>query len=397
MVWKHIFKLFYLSKMLLEYKGIFYIDPAMKVFYCQHCQHQVFFNNTHCENCHALLGYDVENKTMGTFEQLKDGRWKNLDAQHPDQFYKPCYNYQHHQVCNWMLAAESNEIYCASCRLTHIIPDLSIAQNKLYWQHLEQAKRRFLYLTQQLNIFPRPKVNDQDQKGLRFNFLMPLPDQPVITGHQSGTITLNASEADIIHLEKTRLDMQENYRTVLGHFRHESGHYYFDLMTFLYPEWLHEFRIYFGDERQDYTQALAKYYQNGPIAHWQEFYISRYACAHPWEDWAESWAHYLHMMDTLDTAYHTGMCIEASHLIDPDMHFKESPIGSVDFEHTLTNWFSLSYALNALNRSMGLQDAYPFTLSSSVLDKLRFIHRTLMKVALKPEIRTSKNSNQDTL
>lgn len=106
--------------------------------------------------------------------------------------------------------------------------------------------------------------------------------------------------------------MGENYRTVLGHFRHESGHYYFDVMTYLYPDWLEEFRYFFGDERLDYGQALQEYYENGPIMNWQEFYISRYACAHPWEDWAETWAHYLHMMDTLDTAYHSGLCIEAN-------------------------------------------------------------------------------------
>lgn len=363
----------------------------MKVFYCHNCHHQVFFNNTHCENCHALLGYEVENKTMGTFEQIDKSIWKSLNPKDTYSLYKPCYNYQHHQVCNWMIPVESDQIYCESCRLTHTIPDLSIPQNTLYWRRLEQAKRRFLYLTQQLNIFPRPKNNDEDRYGLRFNFLMPSPDQPVMTGHQLGTITLNASEADVVHREQTRLDMQENYRTVLGHFRHESGHYYFDIMTHLYPEWLDEFRLYFGDERADYAQSLEEYYQKGSDEHWQDSYISRYAGAHPWEDWAETWAHYLHIMDTLDTAYHTGMTIEANHQIDPDMHFKESPIGSLDFEHTLTNWFALSYVLNGLNRSMGLQDAYPFTLSNAVLDKLRFIHRTLMKTALKPEIRQTNH------
>lgn len=359
----------------------------MKVFYCHHCHHQVFFNNTYCENCNALLGYQADKKTMGTFQQVNDTYWKSLNPKDINQLYKPCYNYQHHQVCNWMIHQNDEHHYCESCRLTYIIPDLSVDHNVLYWKRLEQAKRRFLYLTQQLNIFPRPKKDDNDRFGLRFNFLRSLPDQPVLTGHQSGTITLNANEADVVHREKTRLDMQENYRTVLGHFRHESGHYYFDLLAHLYPKWLGEFRTYFGDETQDYATALDHYYQNGPAENWSEFFISRYACAHPWEDWAETWAHYLHIMDTLDTAYHSGMSIEPNYPIDPCMDFKESPIGAVDFEHTLTNWFGLSYALNGLNRSMGLQDAYPFTLSNNVLDKLRFIHRTLMKTALKPEIR----------
>ena len=359
----------------------------MKVFYCHNCHHQVFFNNTFCQNCNALLGYQVNRKTIGTFDRIEELKWKSLNPDDAGELYKPCYNYHHHHACNWMVSADDPNIYCESCRLTHTIPDLSINNSTMYWHRLEQAKRRFLYLTQQLNIFPRPKKNDQDRYGLRFNFLVPLPNQPVMTGHHMGTITLNASEADVVHREKTRLDMGENYRTVLGHFRHESGHYYFDVMTYLYPAWLEEFRYFFGDERLDYGQALQEYYENGPIMNWQEFYISRYACAHPWEDWAETWAHYLHMMDTLDTAYHSGLCIEANRKNDPDMHFKESPIGSVDFEHTINNWFALSYSLNALNRSMGLGDAYPFTLSNGVLDKLRFIHRTLMKVALKPETR----------
>ncbi|RJL69142.1 zinc-binding metallopeptidase family protein [Acinetobacter radioresistens] len=359
----------------------------MKIFYCQQCQNQVFFNNIYCEKCQAALGYIVEKKIMGTFKPVNDQVWQHADPKDSKPDYKPCYNYVHHQVCNWMIPVDDPNMYCPSCQLTHKIPDLSIPENKQYWGALEQAKRRFLYLTQQMNILPRPKTDDHDRYGLRFNFLMPLPHESVMTGHADGVITLNASEADVVHRERTRLNMGENYRTLLGHFRHESGHYYFDLLTHTYPEWLEEFRQLFGDERQDYAKALEHHYEQGAPENWSESYISQYASAHPWEDWAETWAHYLHMMDTLDTAYHAGLRLEPNRPSDPAMKFKESPIGSQDFEQTLINWFALSYSLNALNRSMGLEDAYPFTLSDTVLDKLRFIHSGLLRVALQPEVR----------
>lgn len=356
----------------------------MKTFYCQQCQNQVFFDNTYCEQCQAALGYIVEQKTIGTFIPIAPQLWRHLDPSDPAPDFKPCYNYSAYQVCNWMIPVHDPEIYCPSCRLTAKIPDLSIVENQLYWGALEQAKRRFLYLTQQMHIFPRPKVNDQDRYGLQFNFLIPLEHEPVMTGHANGVITLNASEANVVHRETTRINMGENYRTLLGHFRHESGHYYFDLLTYHHPEWLAQFRQLFGDEQQDYGQALQRYYEQGAPVDWRAAYISPYASAHPWEDWAETWAHYLHMMDTLDTAYHTGLRLEPNRANDPVMRFQESPIGSQDFEQTLINWFSLSYSLNALNRSMGLGDAYPFTLSNHVLDKLRFIHKSLLQIALKP-------------
>lgn len=352
----------------------------MKVFYCQNCKHQVFFQNTVCENCSSVLGFQLNRNTMGTFAKIDTLTWRSLDLEDQSLYYKPCYNYHTYQSCNWVIPAEQDNPYCESCQLTHIIPDLSEPHHLTYWKQIEAAKRRFLYLTKQLDIFPRPKTNENDHLGLQFNFLMPYDNQPVMTGHANGVITLNASEADVIIRVKTRMDMKENYRTLLGHFRHESGHYYFDLMKHHCPHWLEEFRHYFGDERTDYGQALEQYYENGPPQNWSDFYVSRYACAHPWEDWAETWAHYLHMADTLDTAFHAGLNLEGQLCIDPQIHFKEPPLLAEDFELTINNWFALTYVLNALNRSMGLDDGYPFVLSTPVLDKLRFIHRGLLHI-----------------
>ena len=209
--------------------------------------------------------------------------------------------------------------------------------------------------------------------------MMPEPYQPVMTGHANGVITLNASEADVVYRETTRIKMGENYRTLLGHFRHESGHYYFDLMIAHKPDFIEEFRMLFGDERKDYSEALKKHYNEGPPKDWQSKFVSSYASTHPWEDWAETWAHYLHMMDTLETAYHAGLVVKTNKNDLNSMEILEDPIGAKDFEKFLQNWMTITFNLNALNRSMGLEDAYPFTLSNPVLDKFRFIHQILLE------------------
>jgi hypothetical protein len=353
----------------------------MKYFVCAQCQNQIFFANSHCLQCHAPLGYVASEKEMGTFLRSENNVWTSLNPDYQHRNYKPCYNYTHHQVCNWMLPPDSDEIYCESCQLTDVIPDLSQAEHVLYWGRIEHAKRRFLYLMQQLHIMPRAKKSDDDRYGLRFAFLMPMDGKPVMTGHAEGLITLNVSEADVIYRETTRIKMGENYRTLLGHFRHESGHYYFDLMQSMYPEILPEFRRLFGDERQDYQLALQRHYEEGPPLNWQENFVSSYASTHPWEDWAETWAHYLHMMDTLETAYYAGLMVKTNQQGLNNMVIFENPIGAQDFENILQNWMTITFNLNALNRSMGLEDAYPFTLSDTVLNKFRFIHKHVLNIA----------------
>jgi hypothetical protein len=350
----------------------------VKTFYCYHCGHQVFFENTQCESCGALLGFLPDEHDMGTFSPVKDNQvWVSQNPRHAGMLYQPCFNYINENVCNWMIPVTQQHIYCASCQLTHIIPDLSIGSNRLYWSRLEAAKRRFLYLLKQLNIFPRPKLNVFDPEGLAFEFLNSYEGEHILTGHDHGLITINVAEADPSYREWTRESMYEPYRTLLGHFRHESGHYYFDRFIES-TAWLDEFRQIFGDETADYSDALHNHYLHGAPTGWQQHYVSSYASVHPWEDWAETWAHYLHMMETLDTAYHSGVTIQPYNRFEPAMQFDQPPVGSLDFDQTLSQWFALAYALNALNRSMGLGDAYPFALSHQVLNKLRFIHRVVL-------------------
>ncbi|MEX2365496.1 MAG: putative zinc-binding metallopeptidase, partial [Pseudohongiellaceae bacterium] len=139
------------------------------------------------------------------------------------------------------------------------------------------------------------------------------------------------------------------------------------------------FRELFGDERQDYRQAMQNYYQQKNPPAWQDGFISAYASAHPWEDWAETWAHYLHMIDTLETANDIGFRIQN----DPHAENEnsgESDLSSVkgmNFNALMDDWASLTIGLNALNRSMGLPDAYPFVLSPRATAKLRFVHHII--------------------
>ncbi|TFV86939.1 hypothetical protein E4K72_22770 [Oxalobacteraceae bacterium OM1] len=344
----------------------------MRTFHCDKCGQQVFFENVRCENCGGLLGYEPERRAIFTFEPDGEHRWRSLHPADAGRLYKKCVNYEQQNVCNWMLPADSPDALCASCRLTRVIPNLSNEKNHLYWQRLETAKRRLLYTLWDLRLQPPPKQGEDDG-GLAFEFLESTEHGHVTTGHANGVITINVAEADPAHRERTREQMHEPYRTLLGHFRHESGHYYWDRLI-ANSAYLEPFRTLFGDEQEDYAEALQRHYRDGPSANWAERYISAYATMHPWEDWAETWAHYLHMIDTLDTAHATGMQLQPQHPGEPALALETHPVGEADFTELMNAWFALTYALNSLNRSVGMPDAYPFMLSTPVIDKLRFVH-----------------------
>ncbi len=184
----------------------------------------------------------------------------------------------------------------------------------------------------------------------------------VLTGHHRGRITVNVAEADPDQMELKRAEMKQVYRTLLGHFRHESGHYYWDRLV-SGTDLIDEYRTHFGDERTDYEQALNNFYVQPPMEGWHTSYISAYAQAHPLEDWAECWAHFLHTMDTLETASGFGVTLS--------VRFDEN------FDAWMNEWMRVAVMLNELNRSMGLRDAYPFVLTPPVLDKLRFIRNVI--------------------
>lgn len=287
-----------------------------------------------------------------------------------------------------MIPEDDPADFCVACRLNEVIPDLSVPANLERWATIEAAKRRLIYTLLQLKLPVIPK--SADPEGLSFRFLAdslidPALAIPVLTGHKDGRITINLAEADDVEREKMRNQMHEPFRTLLGHFRHEIGHYYWDRLI-ANTKWKAPFREMFGDESVDYQQALEAHYKDGPSPDWNQSYISAYASSHPWEDWAETWAHYLHMHDTLETAHDVGLGAKSTE------HAKETD----RVERMVAEWFTVAVAINSLNRSLGLRDAYPFVLASPVLDKLRFIHQvvdceTADEAPANPEIHDSRS------
>jgi hypothetical protein len=355
----------------------------MKTFHCDRCQQHVFFENVKCESCAALLGYVPALAEVCAFEPADEGTWRNLHASANGALYKQCNNYALENVCNWMLPADSPDVLCPACSLTHTIPNLTVPENRVYWYRLETAKRRLLYALGALGLHVESR-KDNPEGGLQFEFLEDGGvGEKVLTGHDNGLITMNIAEADDAHREKTRMEMGEPYRTLLGHFRHEIGHYYFDRLV-TGSKWEEPFRALFGDERTDYQAALQAHYEGGPPAEWDASYVSAYATTHPWEDWAETWAHYLHIVDTIDTAANCGLELKPDDKNEPTLTDR-SPIESESFDNLMKRWFPLTYALNSLNRSLGLADAYPFTLAPKVIDKLRFVHRVIASADSKQE------------
>lgn len=345
----------------------------MKTFRC-HCGNNLHFDNTHCVACGRQLGFIVEDLRLSALEPLSTEVWKALSVQHPDRTFKQCANYLNHQVCNWMIPANEKEGFCASCRLNEVIPNLGKEINRELWKKVEAAKRQLLFTLYSLKL---PIVNrDVDsKKGLGFRFLEDQPEdnwqrqveanEKIITGHSSGLITINIAEADDSERESMRRKMNEPYRTLLGHFRHESGHYFWERLI-NGSEWIEEFRQLFGNEQLEYSQAMASYFQTGGNPDWQTSYITQYASCHPWEDWAECWAHYLHIYDTLQTARDSGLTIGKKDINELN-----------DFDIGLQQWQEFAIALNALNRSMGVSDPYPFVINQVVAAKLKFIHRVI--------------------
>jgi len=290
-------------------------------------------------------------------------------------------------VCNWVVPAGDSSDFCSSCRLNKVIPDLSSDRNTVAWFRLEVAKRRMLYTLLGLGLPVVPK-NGDDASGLAFEFLEDSADgdaNRVLTGHDNGLITINIAEADDVHREQQRTLQKEPYRTLLGHFRHEIGHYFWDRLVAAGPK-LEAFRALFGDERADYQKALERHYGEGPPANWEGKFISAYATMHPWEDWAESWAHYLHMVDALETAGAAGLALRPKRPDEPRMQPPPDPLNPdhQNFEPMIESWLSLTYVLNNLSRGLGLPDSYPFVLSASAIDKLRFIHDIINENRARP-------------
>lgn len=357
-------------------------EQRMKTYTCV-CGQLLFFQNVACVNCKRELGFLPEMLMLSSLDPEVDSLWRPTTEAARDKRYGKCQNYSAENVCNWMVPQEDKETFCVSCRLNEVIPNLS-EQNRQLWALIENAKRRLVYSLIQLKL-PIANRKDDPQQGLSFRFLADTLNTDgnvakVMTGHNQGTITLNIAEADDSTREKMRHTMNEPYRTLLGHFRHESGHYYWERLI-RNTQFLDGYRNLFGYEETPYDQALNAYYQSGAPANWQDSYITAYATAHPWEDWAETWAHFLHIHDALEVARDFGL-VGKRILMQPD-NSRKSWLSSKEtsFDQVIKAWSELAVALNSMNRSMGQPDLYPFVLSQRVVAKLRFVHEAILASA----------------
>jgi hypothetical protein len=358
----------------------------MKTYTCV-CGQLLFFQNTSCVNCGRELGFLPESLLLTSLDPQPDGLWRPTAESAQSALYRKCQNYSDAGVCNWMVGSDDADPFCVSCRLNQIIPDLTVPANKNLWAVTELAKRRLIYSALALKL-PLASKKEDPQHGLAFRFLADTvnPDGSVvrmITGHEDGTITVNVDEADDAKREKVRDEMNEPYRTLLGDFRHESGHYYWDRLV-RDTKFLEGCRALFGDDRTDYGEALKLHYESGAPSNWQESFISAYATSHPWEDWAESWAHFLHIQDTLEVAHDFGLTGKRIFL-EPSKKRRKPWLSSKQhtFDEIIQAWSELAVALNSINRSMGLQDLYPFVLSAPAIAKLEFVYRVVVESAEK--------------
>ena len=369
-----------------------------RAFSCR-CGRPIFFRNSACLACHAPLGYDAELRRLLPLAPVSArgsdrGRaplWRADIGRRSSQRYHRCANLDAPAACNWLVPEQdaAGGLLCRCCRLTRTLPDLSLDKGALWWGRIELAKRRLVSTLIALRLPVRSKVGEDPQQGLVFDLLRATPGgPPVITGHADGVITIDVEEADDAWRERRRAALGEPYRTLLGHIRHETGHYYWQRLVQDGP-WIEPFRALFGDERADYAQALKQHYDHGAPADWNQRFVSAYASSHPWEDWAETWAHYLHLVDTLDTARSFGLDGERVELqYERYAPALLEPSGDPDasaFLRLINSWMELTGVLNELSRSMGVADFYPFVLSEPAVRKLHLVHRVVTMPPLRAQ------------
>lgn len=342
----------------------------MKRFNCD-CGNVIFFGSYVCLKCGGDVGFDPEAARM---MRLRTGGTM-----------KRCDNGTRHGVCNWVLPARSEATLCLACRMNQTIPDLSVPRNRMLWGRVEMAKRRMVHTLLDLGI-ALPSKRENALHGLAFDVVSSLSNPNVTTGHLNGVITINLEEADDTYRQINRQHLNESSRTLLGHFRHESAHYFWmrnlSELAWDHP-WRLAFRLRFGDEWLDYSMALNAHYQNGAPPNWDQSYITAYAASHPWEDWAETWAHYLQIIDGLETCESLGIQVKhlALNLVMlpadagtlPSM-LPQSAVADGEFLAALQRWMCLSTVLNEIANSLGEAPLYPFVISVRVAQKLRLAH-----------------------
>ena len=331
----------------------------MRDFACPNCGQRLAFENSMCLGCNNPIGFDLVQREFAILGG--DGVTTVGSAR------RMCANL-HVAGCNWLVpAADRPAPLCRSCSLTRTLPADGDPAMPAFAE-AEAAKRRLVVELIELGLPINDRVADPD-RGLTFD-LLSSEHEPVITGHDEGVITLDLAEGDDVHRESLRISMDEPYRTLLGHFRHETGHYFFFVLAETAPARV-EFESLFGDPDLDYQAAIDRHYSQGAPEGWEGNYVSSYATMHPAEDWAETFAHYLHIRDTLDTAAAFGFAPAGATLDHP-------LAGVAGFDRMIELWLPLAWSLNMVNRSMGHNDLYPFVLPPAVLNKMRLVHKLVV-------------------
>jgi hypothetical protein len=330
----------------------------MRDFICPNCGQHLAFENSVCLSCGSRLGFSLDDMAFLVIASGEDSEHGGaVDAAD----YQLCANL-YLAECNWLVKVQP----------IRTRPDDDDTTALAAFALAERAKRRLIAELHELKL-PIVGRDEDPQYGLTFDLLSSAKEK-VFTGHDNGVITLDLAEGDDVHREQLRTSMDEPYRTLLGHFRHEVGHYYFYRLVGTSPPHLERFTELFGDPDADYQAALDRHYNEGPPSGWKKNYVSSYATMHPAEDWAETFAHYLHIRDTLDTAAAFG-------LAPANATYERRVLGPSGFDNIIEMWLPLSWSLNMVNRSMGKDDLYPFVLPVPVLEKMRFIHGVVDEVA----------------
>ncbi|MFS8049241.1 putative zinc-binding metallopeptidase [Rhizobium sp. BR 314] len=348
----------------------------MRLFTCDHCGQPVHFDNRQCIRCGHQLGFVPDRLAIYALEADEAPNWHLVSE--PTRQVCFCANAEL-DICNWLVDMNDPQAYCVACRHNRLVPNTHTQQGVDRWRRIGQAQRHLFYSLLRLSL-PHPDRTEDPQGGLVFDFL---EDEvqggavvPAMTGHEEGLIAIRAAEADDATREQARSSMNEPYRTLLGHFRHETGHFIWNKLVRDCNQF-DAFRTVFGDERADYGAALQAHYDNGPPANWQDSFISAYASAHPWEDFAECFAHYLHIVDTLETARSFGLAIDPLRYHDMAAEVDFNPYKAENAEQLVSAWIPLSVAINSIQRSMGQPDSYPFVLSQQVVAKLDYIRELI--------------------
>jgi hypothetical protein len=346
----------------------------MKLFECQACGNILYFENRTCGRCGHRLAYMPDRTTLSSLEPAGDNLWSPLAA--PDQRRFFCQNAAN-DACNWLVPPGTNDAFCLACRHNGVIPDVTEQSRLAAWQQIELAKHRLFYGLLRWKL-PLSTVAEDPTHGLLFEFLADPPANAgpkILTGHDEGKITIALREADDAERERRRVAMGEPYRTLLGHFRHEVGHHYWDILVKNRNK-LEACRAVFGDDSFDYSEALKRHYEQGAPPEWQEQFVSQYATTHPWEDFAETWAHYLHIVDTLEMVAASGMSVRpiVDRVGDHSASVDFDPYYASSIELLIEAWLPFVFAINSVSRAMGERDLYPFVIAPPVVKKLGFVH-----------------------